>query len=392
MKKITVILIALLIGLSVGTALAYYEMSYGSARSMGMGNAMTAVDGSADSALYNPAALGALPSGHLNAYYLPLMMGLDRGGLSFFHASVAYPINETAGTLGAVFNSLSSKDLYSESQVIVSYGKAFNIGIPMFAVGVNAKLQSVAFKDDPILEEDLKKMGFDLDAGVYAGVTPNITLGVSVQNIIGSDLAVETSGSKVPMRINAGAAYMLLANGDVFNDLTIAVSTVIPIENTDTLTYHFGVETTLIKILKVRAGYDYNGITFGVGYEGSSFGAGIAMKYNIVGEFNNMNLNMGISYFFSPPEKSWRLDAMEAAAHPGHSEYTSQATMDDDDSNADTATGDRYVQQRIKELEEQIAELEVKQKEAAANRDFVLAGQLQEEIDELKNELDSLQE
>ncbi|MBN2379470.1 hypothetical protein JXM67_06670 [candidate division WOR-3 bacterium] len=242
----------------------------GSARSLAMGQAFTAISDQGEAMLYNPAGLGQIHTTRIG-----LMGGLLYAGAMQSVVTGNMPLG-TFGTVGltytGAFASLDDGTILDEngdpisgsagmnnSAVILSYGKKLKfIGLglsPKFMLGVLA-------------DEDA--FGFDADFGamIYpASFVPSwtydvVTLGVTVKNLLGATMDYTGNGETPanPRIIRAGLG--LRVPGDlVLGDFDISYALV----DSAALDWYGGLEFNPLDLISLRAGINKNFLSAGLG-------------------------------------------------------------------------------------------------------------------------------
>jgi len=251
----------------------------GSARSLAMGQAYTALADQGEAVLYNPAGLGQIHTAKLS-----LLGGSLYGNCGQTAAAFNMPW-ATYGTFGlayvGAFGSLEETvdengsgiefaDAMNNSGVLISYAKKFG----MLGVGIAPKLLFSQLADEQAL-------GFDVDAGILLyPLSPIIaskptsafpydfvTIGVSAKNLLATSLDFTGSGMEPPSAriIRAGLGLRLLDNRvKIGSD----VSYILPVDaenGSGVFGWYEGLEVYPAKALALRAGVNHNFFTAGLG-------------------------------------------------------------------------------------------------------------------------------
>lgn len=226
--KTTLIVTGLL--LVVGRARAAYEEIGIGPRVTGLGNAYTAVADDAYAIHYNPAGLANLSRPELATSYSKLLTGLsDSSNLQNSFLAYASPIKDGRyGAYGVAWNYFTLDNLYRESSMYLSYGKAvfeethpnkFFAGFSFKYLNRSVGSSSAATNSvgntgivspgvsDPVLQNN-SRSNIDLDWGVLYRVKPRLTLGMAVQHFLEPNVAF-SAGDSDPLKRNIkfGAAY-----------------------------------------------------------------------------------------------------------------------------------------------------------------------------------------
>jgi tetratricopeptide (TPR) repeat protein len=208
------ILAAGLLALPACLAHAAYEDVGVSARATGMSNAFTAVADDVYTIHYNPAGLATLGRPEFATSYSKLLTGLsDSSNLQNTFLAYEHPLKDGKwGTAGLAWNYFTLDNLYRESSLYMSYGRAlFEDSMPgqLFG-GVSLKYldRSLGATDvannavgntgaqvgsvDPVLQHT-SKSNMDLDWGVLYRPAPRWTLGLTVQHFLEPNIAFSPS-------------------------------------------------------------------------------------------------------------------------------------------------------------------------------------------------------
>ncbi|NUN70223.1 MAG: hypothetical protein HUU02_10980 [Bacteroidetes bacterium] len=181
-------------------------------RLIGLGHAVTALEGEASSLFYNPAVLTSINGAQAFAGFTELYPMVEDDDLNVLNAGAAYSLGE----LGVVAVGISqfSPNFWTERTMVLSYGTSFfTDGL---SLGVSAKLLSWS-ADAPsgeyaVPEPALSYTGFTLDLGVYYKVTDileqnDLQLGAAVTDLTQPSVASNgSSDASLPLSITAGAA------------------------------------------------------------------------------------------------------------------------------------------------------------------------------------------
>jgi hypothetical protein len=238
-----------------GTAGAFSRLGFG-ARSMGMGNAMTAVVDGENSGYYNPAVVK-----YLDAQYASLSYGalsLDRKLNAVFYG---VPIDTNAGVSLRILNSgvtdIDGRDIdgfhtenYSTSEN--QFSLSFALKIRKITIGLSTKIYYYS------LFKDLSATGLGFDVGILYPLSQHITLGAVMKDLNAKyrwdtsplyDQKGNTTIDKFPVRRSFGVSYSL-------DDQSGLIS--VELENSDRSTnmLRIGAEYAVADVLTLRSGVD----------------------------------------------------------------------------------------------------------------------------------------
>ncbi|MBN1756244.1 PorV/PorQ family protein [bacterium] len=255
---ISILMFAMVVGLHAveGTAGQPGEfLRWGSgARSLAMGRAYTSIAEGGDALLWNPAGLGGVERWELSLMYAPLYVDSRMSYVSF-----VYPI-ESIGKFGLSWVMLGMSDFERRDEYNVSLGEfsasqsAINFGYgrwfwhKRFKLGLGTRYILYS------LDEDKASGWGGIDFGFMSKpVMRKLTLGMAVQNIGTATIAED----EYPIAFRAGLNYRLLRS--------LLVSADVDLLSERAIFPRVGLEYRLGRILNLRAGYDGNEVTFGLG-------------------------------------------------------------------------------------------------------------------------------
>ncbi|UCE06560.1 MAG: PorV/PorQ family protein [bacterium] len=246
------------------------------ARALALGNAYVAVPYDATAIYWNPAGLDHIQYKNACLFYTNLLYGSQYYFLGYVHPTINF------GTLGAGVIGISAGDIeeYGENAVpggIASYGSyqfLFSYGkqLPFYkdvSVGLNLKINHHNFSGFILSPEiGTSATGIGTDVGIlYRPDFNNIalsglSLGVTVQNLLGSRLKMDSYTDVHPINLRFGLAKPILRNEwgnqfTIFMDFEQGVK--VPFE------YHFGTEYVFQNLAMLRVGMNNNQLSFGAG-------------------------------------------------------------------------------------------------------------------------------
>jgi len=224
-KAIFVGLLTIVLNLRSNVTFGDFEDLGVGARPIGMGSAFVALVDDVHSIYYNPAGLSRLTNIELTSGYGKLYWGLDDGSnLGNTFIGYAHPL-EKLGGIGAGWLSLGLSGFYREDTFIFSYGNKLYRSL---SAGLTFKLLSKRYdsheytKSDPLFQKKgYSKIGFTGDLGLLYDLTPNISLGLSIKDIIQPNVDLEDKRAKVPLEARIGVCY-----GDRSNLINLALDTI----------------------------------------------------------------------------------------------------------------------------------------------------------------------
>jgi tetratricopeptide (TPR) repeat protein len=244
----------------------------GSARTVGICGAYTAVSDDTLASFYNPAGLGQITRMELISSYGRYYVGgfgesSDNTNLSEGSLAFSLPYRHKGlnlGTFSFSVNYFSLIGVYNENTFRLMYGKKLT---GLLYLGGGLKLFNISYAQDeyssinPVFRGGNSKTSFGLDLGIMSFIKENIVVGMKFENINQPDLGLKYT-DVVPIKISLAASYKL-------RFLTTATEVYFQDKDVIWLT---GLEGILLKSIKLRGGFglgnrNFARISFGAGYE-----------------------------------------------------------------------------------------------------------------------------
>ena len=230
------------------------------ARALGMGGAFTSVADDASTIFYNPAGLGSIPN-----HEFTLMHATFFEGTQYNYIGWVYPTLKLGG-FGIGLMRVGTDDIirrnnyidigsfgFSNLQLLLSYGNRIHEKI---SLGTNFKIvyQSIDHYSD---------YGLALDFGIKAQLTEHISTGFIARDIVPAEIKLISTKESFPTSIVGGLSYK-----NSFYDDMIDFIAAFEIEKNENRSFkvHAGSELTFSNKYSLRAGYDRDNISFGLGY------------------------------------------------------------------------------------------------------------------------------
>jgi outer membrane protein OmpA-like peptidoglycan-associated protein len=257
---------------AVSSAQAGFQNAAEGVRPAGMGGAFVAVADDANAGLHNPAGYAQVSRLEVTGMYADLYSQLnaklytgetDRLGYNLL--GLALPPLGSLGNLGIIWNQLYST-LYQENTYTFSFARPLLAGNRLSA-GISAKLLqwSVAANDvtaDPANFPERSKSGLTLDLGLLSALRPDLTVGLSAENLLPVDLGLNTP-DPVPPAVHLGAAYTAPWRAGALESVLLAAEVS---DRRDVIDAGFGVETQWwSRFLALRAGINFETVNLGLG-------------------------------------------------------------------------------------------------------------------------------
>jgi len=249
------------------------------ARSVGMGEAFTAVADDASAAVWNPGGLGQLTAVNALATYEAIGEGMGMG-----HASLALPagpgslaFTETALTYGSydVRDGFGQK-IGTETPMDLALGVAYGIANPGWLGGRGWSGLGVEY-----VREAAGDSSIAISAGSVIPVADRWTAGWALQHF-----APKKDGFSLPAALKLGGAWQAV------DPLKIALDVALPLADKEPWVAA-GVEYAPFKVAQLRVGYKLDnksqgvtgttGVTAGIGFRLGAFGLDYA--YQPFGDF-----------------------------------------------------------------------------------------------------------
>ena len=245
------------------------------ARPAAMAGAFTAVEGDALSVFYNPAGISGI---RLIEFYASYNKWISDSSLQYGYVAVPVGTGTIAGVFSFVnFGKFEKRDIYG-----VLTGKeinAYNItgmlayGMPLgdFNVGAGVKLSGLTI-------DDLNRFGVLFDAGAQYKLGDMFSFGLALQNF-----DIELSGG-YSAKAGLGIKVFNIQGNNMYASADVNYS------GKNGLSYSFGTEFNLFKMLSLRAGYCLNDGNAVLGsIAGFSAGAGLTIdKFTIDYSFTSL--------------------------------------------------------------------------------------------------------
>jgi len=270
------------------TGLTFLQLGVG-ARSLGMGEAYTAIGGDGAAMYYNPATLSSCDHPEILLMHKEWIQDVQTEYLGAL-------VPAGSMNLGISVNSTSINNIelrtvpgppletFSARNAAIGFSAAYAFDA-RFSLGATVKTLY-----EKILVDESSGIGFDIGA-VYS--TPwRVRVGAALQNL-GSVSALRDEASTLPRILRIGGAYSA-GVGDSGGTFTVS-SDIVSITNENTTHVHFGGEYVFREAFALRFGYQ-------TGYETKSISAGAGVRYGMLGldyAFVPFRSDFGTTHTFS---------------------------------------------------------------------------------------------
>lgn len=248
------------------TGLAFLKLGVG-ARSIGMGEAYSAIASDPSAMYYNPAALSLDHS--------PQLLLMHKEWIQ--DTRTEYMAAKTVMsklTLGLSLNSTSVNNIEIRDHPGPSQGTfdSHNAAVGISGAYMVDSCLSIGATGKFLYEKILvnEASGFGLDLGGWYQTPWNIQLGLAVSNL-GSVNELDQEASKIPTIIRAGGAYV--AGIESIDGTFTLASDIVSYTGESTTHLHAGAEVNYRQALSLRVGYM-------TGYESRSYTAGVGFRYS----------------------------------------------------------------------------------------------------------------
>ncbi|HEX5132814.1 MAG TPA: hypothetical protein VFX92_10035 [Candidatus Krumholzibacteria bacterium] len=244
-------------------------------RGIGLGSGFVSLADDASAVYWNPAALKNAGSTQFMAMYMPLYG--DFTGADYTYFGFVYP-TLSAGAFGVGYarvgttfdryddrSSPLGEGNYSESQLLFTYAFERQSGwfLGSLAMGASFKINRQIV--DPYSST---APGVDIGFRWVPDAAKSLSVGVNLQDVVGAQYKLVFESDKVYRTIMAGAGWTRrFENGSA---LRLMLQYDLP-EVADSR-FHAGAEYAFSKFISLRAGYDNDIVTFGLGVGAFNYG------------------------------------------------------------------------------------------------------------------------
>lgn len=264
-RKLNLILVLAALGLSAGSAQAYFENTVISPRERGMGESAVAVPDVQSSAFLNPAHLAGAPNLQLGASYV---QPFGQEFTDFFYLGGGAPVSTRFGNFGFGFSNMQVEwqgvELLKETQLTFAHGATlFQDMHSVIDAGWSVSMYNVEAGETVNGVDPGDATAFGIDFGLLVTLHERTRLGFQVKNLNNPQIGADEE--ELPRRLCGGVSYSpydgVITTFEIENDLY---------EETQ---YHGGIEFQLVPGFDVRAGVvtNPNKVTGGFGYSFDRF-------------------------------------------------------------------------------------------------------------------------
>lgn len=251
-----------------------FSLGVGS-RAIGLGGSVVSTADDASALYWNPATLRNVQRKEVMGMYMSLFG--DFTDASYTYLGLAYP-TMNAGALGLGLLRVSTKfdgydesslptgeQDYSETQLLIGYGfeRRYRLTGGRTALGVNFKIAN-----QKLAQFSSTAPRFDIGVLYRPDAIGGLTVGVNLQDIAGGTHKLDQQSDYLYRTIMLGAGYTKVMDSGAALQLMAQIN--LP-ERADSK-IHFGAEYAFSKYVSLRAGWDDSDISFGLGFDVSTFG------------------------------------------------------------------------------------------------------------------------
>ncbi len=222
MRRLRVFLITVCIQILVcGLSLAEFEYVGVGARPLGMGSAFTGLADDAHSIYYNPAGLGSIGQKTFTMGHNKLYRGLsDKSSIGNSFAGYVQPFGNE-GSLGAGILSFGVSGLYTETMIILSYGRDVSKMLPTILTvedlsgvyaGASIKFLNKGYNKEytgsgeTVFNKGDSKSGVAADFGALYRYNYNFSFGLVLTDLVAPDMGLKEQ-SPLSRGLKLGGRY-----------------------------------------------------------------------------------------------------------------------------------------------------------------------------------------
>ena len=257
-------------------------LQYGaSARSLGMGKTFVGIADDASAIYWNPAGLAQITDREISTMFASLYEQTNFGFAAYAQPLVAVDEvmneNHNYGTLAGAIVNLSSAGFQlrdGANNSVGTGGISELAGMIAYANKITDKLAlGLNFK---LVRQDIDTSaasGYGFDVGLHGSISPVLSVGLSIQNLVPPRLTVREVTNRYPFAATLGFGYKMLQD-----KLLLALDT----NKTENRNWkiHIGGEYMIAKILALRAGLDETEVSAGIGFKWRQYSLDYAFAYN----------------------------------------------------------------------------------------------------------------
>ncbi|HCJ66062.1 MAG TPA: hypothetical protein DHV62_01725, partial [Elusimicrobia bacterium] len=270
----------------------YFLNQGAGARALGMGRAFVAVTDDASGIYWNPAGLIQLQRKELQMMHIILFEDTRYEFVGYAHPTMGM---WSFGLGGVQLHSadFERRDEYNnpigtfaDENNAVFLTNTFELYKKKFALGLTAKAVNKRF-------EGINSTGYGLDCSLFLRPFSFVAFGVNAQNLLAAKIErEETLTDEIPLNIKAGISVRLPKNMLILSaDIDRSGKKEGKYLREDK--YHFGIELNPLKTLSLRAGYDQENPTAGIGLNTES----LDLDYALL-KHSELGLSHRISFAF----------------------------------------------------------------------------------------------
>ena len=259
-RKLTTILVLAALGLSAGTAQAYFERTVVNPRGLGMGESAVAVPDMHSAAFLNPAQLASASRFSLGTSY---MQPWGQDFSDFIYLGGGVPVNTRYGNFGFGFSNMQVEwqdvELLKETQLTVAHGVTlFEDMHSTIDAGWSLSMYNVEAGQTVNEIDPGQATAFGVDFGLLVTLHERTRLGFQVKNLNNPQIGEDEE--ELSRRLVGGVSYEpydgVITTFEIENDLYEQVQ------------YHGGMEFELMPGFALRTGIvtNPNKVTGGFGY------------------------------------------------------------------------------------------------------------------------------
>lgn len=261
------------------------------ARAFGMGRAFAAVADDASGIYWNPAGLIQLQRKELQLMHIILFEDTRYEFIGYVHPTMGL-WSFALGGIQLYSGGFERRDednnpigTFADENNALFLTNTFELYPKKFALGLTAKAVNKKF-------EEINSTGYGLDCSLFLRPFSFITFGLNAQNVLGAKIEREALTDQIPLNLKAGLAVRAPKNIVIFAvdiDRSGKKEGKYLRENK----YHFGIELNPLKTLSLRAGFDQENPTGGIGLNTENLDLDYALlKHSELGLSHRLSLGL----------------------------------------------------------------------------------------------------
>lgn len=284
-------------------SLASFDFQQAGIRNLSLGGTGIASSEDLSATAYNPALLANTQLEFLTDTRIYLY-DLENDDLSFNYVAFGFPLASLGTT--AISADIFSANIYREMRVGFHWGSALlnnrlNLGAGLNYYNVGYENNEFTQNDPLFMNNKNDKSGIDFDLGATYNINKKIRVGAVAKNILGADLALDSSNEE-KLKREFGIAF----NYNLFSEFTLMLDSKLIQNSTleeNEYYYAIGSEFRPHENLSLRTGINNNDLTMGLGFKliDKSYVKSYRNPFNSKRMVESRSLRLSVDYGFSYP-------------------------------------------------------------------------------------------